>query len=92
MKRKIIVSLIVIFLFALATILHGDGSNTSPDIMRFGFPLPIQETYTGKSFDPHLQRKTFYISNLIGDLIVLGLTICVSNLVITTWIRRSNAN
>ncbi|CAM4418832.1 hypothetical protein SAMN06265348_12214 [Pedobacter westerhofensis] len=92
MKRKITVSLVVIFLFALATILYGDGNNTSPDIIRFGFPFPFRETYTGKSYDPNLQRENFFLYNLIGDLIVLGVTIFFSNLVLTAWIRRSNSN
>ena len=88
MKRKILISLIVIFLFALATILYGDGINTSPDIIRFGFPFPYQETYTGKSYDPNLQRENFFYYNLIGDISILIITIYITNTVVTAFIHN----
>jgi len=91
MKRKILVSLVVIFLFALATILYGDGNNTSPDIIRFGFPLPIHQYNSAKSYDPNFQRENFFYYNLIGDIFILLITIFITNTVVTAIIHNKEA-
>jgi len=91
MKRKIIVSLIVILVFALATMIYDDGANTSPDIIRFGFPFPFQETFTGKSFDPNLQRQQFFHVNLISDILLLLVTIYIINTIVTATIHSKQA-
>jgi hypothetical protein len=90
MKRKVVVGLIVVLLFSLATVLYGDGFNTFPDIIRFGFPLPFQETFTGKSFDPNIQRERFFLNNLIVDFIILIFLVIIVNKIVTNYLNHGH--
>jgi hypothetical protein len=85
MKAKIIITTIITLIFILCTLFYESLLPPPAEFIRFGFPWPFQETFTGKSGDPANYAERFLLFNFCLDMLVLLAAIILANVIYTSW-------
>ncbi len=97
MKSKITVTVITILIFMGITWITQDDEKTNADLSVIGWPFTIHRYFSGKVFDPKTgmqdrseipDRSTFFISNLVLDIMVLLLLIVAANFLFNVYRQR----
>lgn len=91
MKAKIIITTLVMLSFILCTLFYESPMPPPAEFVRFGFPWPFQETFTGKSGDPAAYTERFLVFNFCMDMLLLLVAIILANIIYKSWKDRREA-